>query len=339
MTATDENNNSGPMTRRSGMSATGLDVNELEKLHILRRVGLESVVGLLENCRMRILEPGETLLEAGQTNQTMYMVLSGRLRVHLENTEGEPVAFLEAGQTVGEISVLDDSPASATVLACERTRLLVVEEETFWRLTEASHEFAVNLLRLLAQRMRANNFTIRETSQQRRQFERDAIVDGLTGLHNRRWLDSTLPRLVQRFLRSGAPLSLQLLDIDFFKKVNDTYGHAAGDHVLRTVARIVVAALRPTDLAARFGGEEFVILLPDTDLDGACVAAERLRSAVAATAIEIPDGRTIGPVTISLGVAELTATDDAAAILWRADEALYRAKEGGRNAVEWLRRP
>jgi diguanylate cyclase (GGDEF)-like protein len=187
--------------------------------------------------------------------------------------------------------------------------------------------------------MRANNFTIRETSQQRRQFERDAIVDGLTGLHNRRWLDSTLPRLVQRFLRSGAPLSLQLLDIDFFKKVNDTYGHAAGDHVLRTVARIVVAALRPTDLAARFGGEEFVILLPDTDLDGACVAAERLRSAVAATAIEIPDGRTIGPVTISLGVAELTATDDAAAILWRADEALYRAKEGGRNAVEWLRRP
>ncbi len=308
--------------------------DELATLHILRRVSLESVQGLLEHCPIRTLERGETLLEAGQTNQTMFMLLSGRLSVHLDAQETAPVAFVERGQTVGEISVLDDSPVSAFVIAAQTTRLLAVDEDTFWRLTGASHEFAVNLLLLLAHRMRANNHAISAGDRLRRSLEREAMVDALTSLNNRRWLDARLPRLLRRYAFSGDPVSVAMVDVDHFKRFNDDYGHAAGDEVLVAVARAINSTLRPTDYAARYGGEEFVVILPDTDPDGAVVAAERLREVVARTAVVVGDGRKLPPVTLSLGVAGMTEGEESTSLLARADAALYRAKHRGRNRVE-----
>jgi diguanylate cyclase (GGDEF)-like protein len=307
---------------------------DLAHLHILRRVSIESVWGLLEHCPVRKLEPAEVLLAKGQSNQTMYMIISGRLRVHLDSPESEPLAFLDSGQTVGEISVIDDSPVTAYVVAAAATRLLAVGEETFWRLVAASHEFAANLLLLLAQRMRANNFTILENSRLKVQFERDSRVDALTSLYNRRWLNENLPRLVQRYQRGGEPLSLLMLDIDHFKRFNDECGHAAGDRVLSAVAQVVREKLRPTDLAARYGGEEFVVVLTGTDLKGACSAAERLRDATAKMTIELGDGRRLPSVTISLGAAEAAPGDTPSDVLGRADQALYRAKAKGRNRVD-----
>lgn len=311
-----------------------LQPGELSRLHVLRRVGLESVWGLLERCRVQLLRSGERLLRAGQSNQIMYMVLAGRLSVHLDLPESEPVAYLEAGQTVGEISVIDDSPATAHVTAACPTRLLAVDEETFWRLVGASHEFATNLLLLLAQRMRVNTSLIMEGARLRRQLERDAMVDGLTGLHNRRWLNDKAPRLVERHGRGAVPLSVLVVDVDHFKRFNDDYGHSAGDQVLAVVARTLSTSLRPTDLAARYGGEEFVVLLPDTDLAGAATAAERLRIAVGGTTVPTHDGRVLPPITVSIGVAELVAGESATALIDRADAALYRAKKTGRNRVE-----
>lgn len=201
----------------AGDSGKGrLHPSELATLHILRRVSPESIWGLLEHCPVRTLEPGEKLLVKGQSNRTMYMILSGRLRVHLDAAESEPLAFIESGQTVGEMSVIDDSPVSAHVIAASRVRLLAVNEETFWLLIAASHEFATNLLLLLAQRMRAGNFTILENGRLRRQLEHDSTTDALTNLHNRRWLDANLPRLVQRYQWSHEPLSLAMLDVDHF---------------------------------------------------------------------------------------------------------------------------
>jgi diguanylate cyclase (GGDEF)-like protein len=262
------------------------------------------------------------------------MIISGKLRVHLDSLESEPVAFLDGGQTVGEISVIDDSPATAYVVAASATCLLSVDEETFWRLIAASHEFAANLLLLLAQRMRANNFTILENNRLKSQFERDSRVDALTSLYNRRWLNENLPRFIQRCQHGGEPFSLLMLDVDHFKRFNDQCGHAAGDQVLSAVAQLLGKKLRPTDLVARYGGEEFVVVLTGTDLQGACLAAERLRQACEGMRIELADGRRLPAVTISLGAAELARDDTAAEILGRADAALYRAKEKGRNRVE-----
>ncbi len=321
--------------RATKLSRDDLNPSEFSQLHILRRVSLESIWGLLEHCPVSNLLPGDVLLEAGKSNQTMHMILSGRLSVHLDSQETEPIAFVECGETVGEISVIDDSPASAYVLAAESTRLLCVSEDTFWRLVEASHEFATNLLLLLAQRMRENNSTISEGTRQRRQLEHNATVDALTGLHNRRWLDEKLPRLVGRCRRGQEPMSVLMLDVDHFKRFNDDYGHAAGDQVLSQVSRTIMSKLRPTDLGARYGGEEFVIILPYTGMSGACIAAERLRSAVEETSVETSDGRILPPVTISLGVAQLMEDEEPMDLVGRADAALYRAKANGRNRVEY----
>jgi len=318
-------------------SAAGPDTlrpEELTDLQVLRRVSLYTIWALLERCPVRTLEPGETLLTAGESNQTMYMVLSGSLEVRLDLSDAEPLALLPAGQTVGEISVLDDSPVTAHVRAAVRSRVLAVDEQTFWRMVFASHEFSTNLLLLLAQRMRAASAAISEGTRLRRQYEREATLDGLTGLYNRRWLDDRLPRLVMRHRRSLHPFAALMLDIDHFKQFNDTYGHATGDAVLQMVASVLLKSLRPTDLVARYGGEEFVVLLTDTPLVGACTAGERVRFAIASSPITLADGRSLPPVTISIGVAELGDGMDGPALLSAADALLYRAKAAGRNRVE-----
>lgn len=309
-----------------------MEREDVEKLHLFRRVSPEAVWGLLSICQEIDLNPGEILLERGQANQRMYLILAGRLSVHLESAEAEPVAFVERGSSVGELSVIDDSPASATVRAVSETRLLEVDEETFWRLVEVSHAFASNLLFLLAQRMRASNQALVSGHLERRQLEVEATVDALTGLHNRRWLESHLPRLVERHRDAGLPLSVMLLDIDHFKRFNDDFGHAAGDRVLAAVGAAVRERLRPTDLSARYGGEELVVILPGTALEGALAAAERTRAEVEGRRVVV-DGRALPRVTISLGVAEVLPDEDAASLLARADVAMYRAKASGRNQV------
>ena len=156
--------------------------------------------------------------------------------------------------------------------------------------------------------------------------------DPLTGLANR---GSALAELQNRFglsQRYGRPLSVVVCDLDHFKQVNDTYGHGAGDFVLHTFGERLIATLREADLAGRIGGEEFLMVLPETDLAGARPFAERLRKAIAATPIQLASGGLT--VTCSMGIAERTGDDlNAGQLLARADAALYRAKGGGRNQV------
>ncbi|NUP05444.1 MAG: GGDEF domain-containing protein [Polyangiaceae bacterium] len=315
------------------IASLGLDPAELYNLKVLQGVSLGAVEGLLSGCALRSLAPGEVLIALGQENRTMHMVLSGRLRVHLESPESEPVASLGAGETVGELSVIDARPASAFVVAAEPTRLLSVEESSFWQLVNASHDFAINLLVLFAQRLRSNNSTVSTNIRLQREYKKNAMIDALTGLYNRRWLDEALPRFVRRYGRGIPPLSLLVLDIDHFKRFNDTYGHPAGDAVIVHVAKCIQKHLRPTDLAARFGGEEFVVILPDADISGAFVAAERLREAVKQSAAVGPTGEVLPQVTVSLGAAQLERGQDGTAILSVADAALYQSKRGGRDRV------
>ena len=324
-----------PVERRraEGEPCGRFTLSELSRLKVMRGVAPESVWGLLEHCPIMKLGSGETLFRKGDYNQTMYMILSGRLRVHIDSETRRPVVHLDAGQTVGELSVIDNRPVSATVIASRRTRLLAVDETTFWRLVEASHEFAANLLVLMARRMRSNNFAILENMRVQRKLQHQASIDVLTGLRNRRWLDENLHRFLERNRRSGEPLSVLMLDVDHFKRFNDTYGHAAGDRVLSSVARLIMTRLRPGDRGARYGGEEFAVIMPATDLEGAYIAADRLRRTIAETPVESYDGSRLPAVTISVGVAEGGADDGAASLLARADAALYRAKAGGRDRV------
>jgi two-component system, cell cycle response regulator len=162
-----------------------------------------------------------------------------------------------------------------------------------------------------------------------------AITDGLTGLHNRRYLDSHLGALFNEAALRNRPVAALMLDIDRFKTINDTYGHEAGDEVLKAFADRIRTHTRGIDIVARYGGEEIVIILPDAEAEGAYIIAERIRERIEAVPFAIHrDTRTVS-VTVSIGVAWRRAEDaEPADMLKRADVALYRAKSTGRNRVE-----
>jgi len=160
-----------------------------------------------------------------------------------------------------------------------------------------------------------------------------AIVDPLTGLHNRRYMEKHLRTLVAQAVRSGRPLSLLIADIDHFKSVNDTWGHDVGDKVLRQVAQRFRLNIRSMDLACRFGGEEFVGIMPDLDLVRALQVGERLRASIAGDVFAVGPGRPL-QVTASVGLATLEGWDDTPGnLIKRADQAMYAAKREGRNRV------
>jgi two-component system cell cycle response regulator len=155
--------------------------------------------------------------------------------------------------------------------------------------------------------------------------------DPLTLLHNRRHLQDRLPREIQRSRRSGRPLVVAMIDIDRFKRVNDTHGHDAGDEVLCDVADRLRRVSRNSDVVSRWGGEEFLCIFPDTNMRQGRLVAERARKAVADT----PFPTSVGPLdlTVSLGICRLAPGDDAHSLVHRADQALYAAKRQGRNRV------
>jgi diguanylate cyclase (GGDEF)-like protein len=161
---------------------------------------------------------------------------------------------------------------------------------------------------------------------------RMTIVDGLTQIHNKRYLFEALDKELIRARRYERELSLVIFDIDFFKNINDQFGHLAGDHVLRELARVVQERIRRDEVFARYGGEEFVIVLPETGLAGALALAENLRQRVESHVFVFQNERI--PVAISVGCAQLLKDDRTAAhLIQRADERLYEAKRGGRNRV------
>ncbi len=163
-----------------------------------------------------------------------------------------------------------------------------------------------------------------------------AMTDPLTGLYNRRAFQDHLGRMLAEARRSQRPLSVILFDIDHFKHFNDTYGHAVGDRVISTVAEVLHVATRDSDVSARWGGEEFIVVLPGTGLKDALNAAERIRTCVAAASLTDGEGRALPSITVSVGVSVLHSEDDGDSVIHRADRGLYAAKSRGRNQVRTL---
>jgi two-component system cell cycle response regulator len=161
-----------------------------------------------------------------------------------------------------------------------------------------------------------------------------AITDGLTGLHNRRYMTRHLDNLVAQAHKTGKQLSFVIMDIDFFKRVNDNHGHDVGDEVLREIARRITANVRGCDLACRYGGEEFVVVMPETEVAYAYTIAERLRKSIETTPVPISRMPNTLNITLSMGIAgSMGPADSADNLLRRADQALYQAKNSGRNRV------
>ena len=228
----------------------------------------------------------------------------------------------------------------------ERTRslpiLILVEEDDRARILRG---FDLGVNDLLRRPVDANELLARVRTQVRRKRYADrlrqvleksieaAVVDSLTGLHNRRYLENALGGLLRTAVGRNRPLCVMLLDLDHFKSVNDTYGHDVGDEVLRTFAHRLRDVVRAGDLVCRLGGEEFIVVLPETRLDVAERVAERIRSTVGQTPFSVMTGTRQIEVTVSIGLADRGRDGEPAALMKRADQALYGAKHGGRNRV------
>jgi two-component system, cell cycle response regulator len=246
-----------------------------------------------------------------------------------------------------DLNGFDGLRLCSQVRSLERTRnlpiLVVVEAEDNMRLLRGL-EIGVN--DYLVRPIDKNEMAARVRTQIRKKRYGDrlrdnlqlsmelAITDALTSLYNRRYMESHLGTLIEEAAARGKPLSLLLLDVDHFKSINDGFGHDAGDDVLREFAVRVRKSIRGIDLACRYGGEEFVVVMPETDMAVAALVAERIRRRIAGEPFPIQKGAAAVEVTISIGIAALgSAEDHADALLKRADQALYRAKRDGRNRV------
>ena len=288
---------------------------------------------LLSDCATRNLVKDEVLIVMGETNKNVYLILSGSFNVHLSKDNIDPVTVLTPGQSIGEVAIVDHQPASAFVTAAEHSRVLIIDEDVMWSLIGSSHAIANNLLVILSQRLRHGNSVINKIKGLLKEYEHNATVDALTSLHNRRWLDNSMPRVMHRCHKNKQALSVMMIDIDRFKDYNDNYGHLAGDIALRTVSEAIKKHLRPEDMVARYGGEELFALLPDMDIKETLSIAERLRLAIKKTPILNEDNNPLPSVTVSIGIAQMFDHDDPNKLIEAADRVMYTAKHTGRDKV------
>jgi diguanylate cyclase (GGDEF)-like protein len=301
----------------------------LQSIALFRGMDIDAISDLLPQCGRIDVQRGEVVLSPERENHCVYVVLTGRLTVHLGSLDAPKIADLGPGACAGEMSLIEDKDPSAFVVANEPSHLMVISHTLLWRMVDRSHTFCKNLLIVLSERVRSDNEYIANSLGVLRQAERNAQTDALTGLGNRHWMRTMFEREITRALHSNKALCLMMIDVDNFKAFNDQYGHVAGDSVLVAVAEALREFLRPTDLVARFGGDEFAVLLPELQIKQGRQTAERIRQQIAA--LSPPSLPTA--VTVSIGLAGRTPDDDVGTLVQRADAAMYDAKEAGRNRV------
>lgn len=310
-------------------------IQELAKTELLQQVSEDILEQLLAHAAPLLLSPGHLLLSPEQDNQHIYLVLSGTLTVHFISPDAPVIRELAEGSSAGEMSILDDTAPSAYVKAKNQCKVFPVHRDFLLNLIQTTHPVAYNLLRLLTKWMKANTQKIINDQFQISELTNQVNIDGLTGLYNRRWLDNALPRLLSQVNSQSQILCILIIDADHFKHYNDLHGHQGGDLALIAMGTVLRSNIRSYDFAARIGGEEFMIVLPNTTLKDSVAMAERIRIEIENRSITSPDGKALPSITVSIGLAQYYSNSTAEALFAAADKQLYLAKQDGRNRVRY----
>lgn len=305
---------------------------------------------LLSNAFEQTFAPGEIVFRKGDPGERMYFIASGLVEIIFE--DGYPGKALDAGKYFGEIALLAGGiPRTATVVALEPTRLLVIDQtikaqlqdkhpqiicallqKTCSYLVRHEHELLVSLTARTSQLEQTLDY-LRRTREELTASEVRSNTDELTGLYNRRCFNQQIARFLDQAREKPRRMALVLIDLDRFKAINDTYGHSAGDTVLKRLGQTIRDHAEFCDLPFRLGGDEFALAIMETSEHECIRRAQLLHHSITALDIRIPE--TMLNITVSMGGAQFQPGDSGEILFRRADENLYLAKENGRNRLGW----
>jgi diguanylate cyclase (GGDEF)-like protein len=312
-------------------------LHHVEIFSLLSQDEINCVLPLLKVIR---LDAGETIFREGEEGSTLYIVLSGRISIAIRLVDGREREIAEfcSGDFFGEMSICENAPRSATCSTKEKSLLYCLHKRDFMKLIEEHPYIAIKIMyRMLnstSQRLRDTGEFLSDMVVWGEKARKRVITDEMTGVYNRRFIDDTLVNYFASSKERGMPFSLIMVDLDYFRQINESYSMKVGDQVITAVVDVFKRHVKEKDIIARYGGDEFTIVLPDTDAEEAGKIAEIICAEVAELDILKPMKGPIRRITTSQGVAVFpqcghTLKD----LLETADRALYRAKEEGRNRV------
>jgi diguanylate cyclase (GGDEF)-like protein len=296
---------------------------------------------LTDSLMERTCQPGEIIIRENEPGDVFYIIRSGNAVVIKGDFQNPTIlGFRSIGDSIGEMALLDNLPRSATVIALDTVSLWCLSREMFYQFVGENHlSFNLDLMNMLSSRIRkSDEERVRGYVREKQQvvvletLSKQATHDPLTGLFNRRYLDQILYGEIAHAQQNGSLVGILMADVDHFKQVNDKHGHKAGDLVLQELGKIMKKCVRLADIVCRYGGEEFVIIMPGASEPTVSKCAEEIRSKFQALTVVFENHEI--HATLSLGVAIYplhgSSVDE---VFVRADRAMYRAKEEGRNRM------
>jgi diguanylate cyclase (GGDEF)-like protein len=288
----------------------------------------------------RICQPGEIIIREHEPGEGFYIIRSGHTVVIKGDFENPTIlGFRSSGESIGEMALLENLPRSASVIALDEVSLWSFSREALYQFMRENPAFSINLMNMLSSRIRrSDEERMRGYAREKEQvvaletLSRQATHDPLTGLFNRRYLDQILYGEIAHARQSGALVGILMADVDHFKKINDGYGHKAGDLMLQAAGELMKSCVRSADIVCRYGGEEFVIVMPGASEKTVRKCAEEIRSKFESLSVTFEEQKI--QATISLGAAIFPLHgSNVDEVFVNADRAMYQAKHGGRNRV------
>lgn len=307
--------------------------DDFASLSFFKGVEEEIIAGLVADCQYLTYDAGLSVVGVGQLNVRVYFLIDGQLQVKGENNANKPDGIVDIDNAIGVLSALDGKPSGHAIVVSEHSELLSVDPLKIISACEKSRILARNWAALLVECIRGENIIAADGKLGKTPERRITYVDSVTGVHNNRWLERSLSRFIMRHSTNNDLLSLVMVDVDKFSDFKQEFGNEIAGQVLCSVAQVILDNARPTDSVVRYKDDIFVVILPNTDLDGARTLATRLCESIAEKDIVIPNECVLPPVQASAGITTLEGFVSDEVFLQKAHDAMIKAKEKGGNWV------